>query len=92
MCVWDRVVYVSFAKEPYERDNILRKRPVMLRSLLIVVCGMESERGREMEGETEGEKGKGTKERGRGSKVDRGRDGGKRWEGGDSKRQKESQN
>jgi len=27
---------VSFAKEPYERDYILQKRPIMLRSLLIV--------------------------------------------------------
>jgi len=27
---------VSFAKEPYERDDILQKRPMLLRSLLIV--------------------------------------------------------
>jgi len=27
---------VSFAKEPYKRDNILQKRPVILRSLPIV--------------------------------------------------------
>jgi len=27
---------VSFAKEPYERDYILQKRPSVLRSLLIV--------------------------------------------------------
>jgi len=27
---------VSFAKEPYKRDYILQKRPVVLRSLLIV--------------------------------------------------------
>jgi len=27
---------VSFAKEPYTRDDILQKRPMMLRSLLIV--------------------------------------------------------
>jgi len=27
---------VSFAKEPYKRDYILQKRPVILRSLLIV--------------------------------------------------------
>jgi len=27
---------VSFAKEPYERDDILQKRPIILRSLLIV--------------------------------------------------------
>ena len=29
-------LYVSFAKEPYKRDHILQKRPVILRSLLIV--------------------------------------------------------
>ena len=29
---------VSFAKQPYERDNILQKRPVILRSLLIVAA------------------------------------------------------
>jgi len=27
---------VPFAKEPYERDDILQKRPIILRSLLIV--------------------------------------------------------
>jgi len=27
---------VCFAKEPYQRDDILQKRPVILRSLLIV--------------------------------------------------------
>jgi len=27
---------VSFAKETYKRDNILQKRPIILRSLLIV--------------------------------------------------------
>jgi len=27
---------VSFAKEPYERDDIMQKRPIILRSLLIV--------------------------------------------------------
>jgi len=27
---------VSFAKEPYKRDDILQKRPMILRSLLIV--------------------------------------------------------
>jgi len=27
---------VSFAKEPYERDDILQKRPIILRRLLIV--------------------------------------------------------
>jgi len=26
---------VSFAKEPYKRDNILQKRPMILRSILI---------------------------------------------------------
>ena len=29
-------LYVSFAKEPYKRDDILQKRPVILRSLLII--------------------------------------------------------
>ena len=29
-------LYVSFAKETYERDDILQKRPIILRSLLIV--------------------------------------------------------
>ena len=38
---WLRLVgslklHVSFAKEPYKRDNILQKRPRILRSLLIV--------------------------------------------------------
>ena len=38
---WLRLVdslklYVSFAKEPYKRDYILQKRPIILRSLLIV--------------------------------------------------------
>jgi len=38
---WLRLVgswksYVSFAKEPYERDDILQKRPIILRGLLIV--------------------------------------------------------
>jgi len=28
--------WVSFAKEPYKRDYILQKRPIILRSLLIV--------------------------------------------------------
>jgi len=27
---------VTFAKEPYKRDDILQKRPIILRSLLIV--------------------------------------------------------
>jgi len=30
------VLHVSFAKEPYKRDDILQKRPIILRSLLIV--------------------------------------------------------
>jgi len=29
-------LHVSFAKEPYKRDDILQKRPIILRSLLIV--------------------------------------------------------
>ena len=29
-------LYVSFAKEPFKRDDILRTRPIILRSLLIV--------------------------------------------------------
>ena len=38
---WLRLVgslkcWVSFAKEPYKRDDILQKRPITLRSLLIV--------------------------------------------------------
>jgi len=38
---WLRLVgslklYVTFAKEPYKRDDILQKRPIILRSLLIV--------------------------------------------------------
>ena len=28
--------WVSFAKEPYKRDDILQKRPIIVRSLLIV--------------------------------------------------------
>ena len=37
---WPRSVgslksYVSFVKEPYKRDDILQKRPIILRSLLI---------------------------------------------------------
>jgi len=28
--------YISFVKEPYKRDDILQKRPQILRSLLIV--------------------------------------------------------
>ena len=38
---WLRLVdfftsYVSFAKEPYKRDDILPKRPMILRSLVII--------------------------------------------------------
>jgi len=38
---WPRLVgslklYVSFAKEPYKKDYILQKRPIIFRSLLIV--------------------------------------------------------
>ena len=38
---WLRLVgsfklHVSFVKEPYKRDDILQKRPIILRSLLIV--------------------------------------------------------
>jgi len=38
---WLRLVgsfklYVSFAKEPCKRDDVLQKRPIILRSLLIV--------------------------------------------------------
>jgi len=29
-------VQVSFAEEPYKRDDILQKRPIILRRLLIV--------------------------------------------------------
>ena len=32
---------VSFAKEPYKRDDILQKRPIILRSLLIVATPYE---------------------------------------------------
>ena len=32
---------VSFAKEPYKRDDILQKRPIILRSLLIVATAYE---------------------------------------------------
>jgi len=32
----------SFAKEPYERDYILQKRPIILRSLLIIATPYES--------------------------------------------------
>jgi len=33
---------VSFAKEPYERDDMLQKRPIILRSLLIVATPYQS--------------------------------------------------
>ena len=29
-------IYVSFAKEPYKKDDVPQKRPIILRSLLIV--------------------------------------------------------
>ena len=29
-------LWVSFAKEPYKRDDILQNRPIVLRSLLII--------------------------------------------------------
>jgi len=32
---------VSFAEEPYEKDYILQKRPMILRSLLIVATPYE---------------------------------------------------
>ena len=31
-----KVSFVGFANEPYKRDDILQKRPIILRSLLIV--------------------------------------------------------
>jgi len=31
-----KILHVSFAKEPYERDYILHKRHIIIRSLLIV--------------------------------------------------------
>jgi len=34
-------LYVSFAKEPYKKDNILQKRPAILRRLLIVATPYE---------------------------------------------------
>ena len=34
-------IYVSFAKEPYKKDDILQKRPVTSRSLLIVATPYE---------------------------------------------------
>jgi len=41
MMGWLRLVgflklYVSLAKEPYQRDNILQRRPMILRSLILV--------------------------------------------------------
>ena len=33
---------VSFAKEPYKRDYILQKRPIILRSLLIVATPIQN--------------------------------------------------
>jgi len=37
-------LWVSFAKEPYKRDDILQKRPVILRSLLIVATPCQEEK------------------------------------------------
>jgi len=44
-------VKVYFAKEPYKRDDILQKRPVILRSLLIVATPYRhtDDRGEEFE-------------------------------------------
>jgi len=36
MCVLSLKLQVSFAKEPYKRDYILQKRPIISRSLLMV--------------------------------------------------------
>jgi len=33
VCIGALKLQVSFAKEPYKRDDILQKRPIMLRSL-----------------------------------------------------------
>jgi len=42
-------LYVPFAKEPYKRDYILQKRPMILRNLLIVatpyVFALEASKG-----------------------------------------------
>ena len=46
VCRYDLFMYtyhslqlqVSFAKEPYKRDDILQKRPIMWRSLLLMIC------------------------------------------------------
>jgi len=35
-------LHVSSAKEPYQRDDILQKRPIILRSLLIVATPYQS--------------------------------------------------
>jgi len=55
---WLRLVgslksYVSFAKEPYKRDDILRKRPIFLRSLLTVATPYAEDDGKE-EGKDKG--------------------------------------
>jgi len=51
---------VSFAKEPYERDFILQKKPIILRSLPIVATpykkDTDSERVTERGGERESQK------------------------------------
>jgi len=36
-------VQVSFAKEPYKRDDILQKRPIIWRRLLIVATPYEAD-------------------------------------------------
>jgi len=36
-------VQVSFAKEPYKREYILQKRPIFLRSLLLIATPYEEE-------------------------------------------------
>jgi len=45
---WLRLVgslkwYVSFAKEPYKTDNIMQKRPIIIRTLLIVATPYSSQ-------------------------------------------------
>ena len=37
-----KMIEVSFAKEPYRRDDILQKRPIILRSLLIVATPFQN--------------------------------------------------
>jgi len=49
---------VSFAKEPYKRDYILQKRPILLKSLLIIATPqpLSGERARAKKSEREREK------------------------------------